>query len=353
MTEMDLLKIIGTVEDVFLDELYRYTEEKTRSRRPKLILLAAVIAALLFALTAGAVGLAAWEDGSWFESYFARPDHQPLPGAITDHQQELLDAGLVQIGQTMQQDGYTITLVSALCDGHRLLAKLLVEAPEGVVLEPGRYDLITEYAVHFADGTKVPFGAATWTCRQLEDIDPTDGQLQFLLDVRMQPKSETEETMRLGVEWEIFVSELHYAYSREEEYWRDPLATGKWAFTIPFDSASLLTQETEVLEKPVWIHAARYWGERSFPVDLRVTSLRIRSMSATLSYDKPFTGFWDGIDMGDIYIVMKDGTKILAHWDMGHNKGSYWQDTLTFPVPIAREDIDYVLLPNGDQIPIQ
>lgn len=352
MTEMDLLKGIGTVGDEFLEELYNFVENRSKIRRPKLILLAAVIVTLLFALTAGAAGIASWEDDSWFDSFFARPAQEIDPNAVTDHQQELLDAGLVEVGQTVTQEGYTMTLVSALCDGHRLLAKIVVEAPKEMVLEAGRYDLILEYRALYPDGTKIPFGVLAGGCGQLEDPDPTDGALQFLLDVRMQPKPDADAAMLAGAKWEIRISELRYSYSLEGDYWMDSLAAGDWSFIIPFDESSLLTEEREVLEKPVWLHAARYWNDSTFPVNVRITSLKLRALSATLSYDKPFMGFWHGIDVGDIYVVMKDGTKILADWDMGHNKGKFWQDTLVFPVPVAWEDVAYVLLPNGDRINI-
>lgn len=351
MTEMDLLKGIGAIDDSFFEELYGYLDNRSKPRRPRIILLAAVIAALLFALTAGAAGVISWENSSWFESFFALPVQEVDPDAVTDHQLELLDKGLVEIGQKQTHNGYTITLVSALCDGHRLLAKIKIEAPEGTVLEKGRYDVILDYKACYPDGAEIPFGALRGGCSQLEDVDTTDGTLQFLLDVLMQPDPEADENMLMGAKWEIQISEILYAYSREDAHWIDPLATGDWSFVIPFDETSLLTREEEVLARPIFLNAERCWNERSFPIDVRVTSLKLRALSATLSFDKPLTGFWHGVDMvGDIYIVMKDGTKIMADWDMGFNKGKYWQDTFTFPVPVAWEDVAYILLPNGEKL---
>ena len=352
MTERKLLNAIGEVDERYVDELITFVQcSSEQKRKPKMLLLVAVIGTILFALTAGAVSMAMEED-VWFRNFFAAEEAVP-PDAITEHQLELLDRGLVDVGQTVLQDGYTMTLVNALCDGHRLLAKIKVEAPNGVVLQEGRYDLILEYKALYPDGTRIPFGAMAGGCSKLEDADPTDGTIQFLLDVRMQPKPDADEAMLIGAKWEICVSELQYAYSREEEYWIDPLATGEWSFCIPFDDTSLLTREREILNDPIRLWAVCYWDDRpdrTFPINIRVTSLRLRALSATLSYDKPLTGFWHGIDIGDIYVVMKDDTKILAHWDMGHNKGTYWQDTLSFPVPVAVEDIAYVLLPGGQKI---
>ena len=91
-----------------------------------------------------------------------------------------------------------------------------------------------------------------------------------------------------------------------EEYWLDPLATGDWSFRINFDETSLLTEEIEVLERPMKLTAEACWNEYTFPINIRVTSLRLRALIATLCYDKPLTGFWHGIDIGDIYIVMKN-----------------------------------------------
>jgi len=354
VTEMELLREIGDIEDTYIAEMYRYVAASSKRRSPKAFLLAALIAVLMLAVTVGASGIVRWEEDEWFDGFFASPSPDIHSEIITQHQQELLDAGLVKLGQAVEQDGYTVTLDSALCDGHRLLAKLILDAPDGVVLEEGRYDVILEYRPLYADGTKMPLGVMSGSCGQLEDPDPTDGRLQFLLDVRLQPSPDADAAMLMGASWEICISEILYVYSREEAYWDYPLATGDWSFIIPFDENSLLTQEVEVLDRPVRLSALRYLDERTFPVNIRITSLKIRALSATLTYDKPLTGFWHGIEIqGDIYIVMKDGTKILADWDMGHNKGYYWQESFSFPIPIAWEDVTYVLLPNGEQIDIE
>ena len=353
MNEMELLRAIGDVEDTYITEMYRYVTSRTKRRIPKTFLLAAIIAVLMFAVTVGASGILRWEDEEWFDGFFSSTSPDTHTDMITRHQQDLLDAGLVKFGQAVEQNGYTVTLDSALCDGHRLLAKLILDAPEGVVLEEGRYDVILEYRPLYTDGTRMPLGAMTGSCGQLDDPDPTDGRLQFLLDVRLQPSPDADAAMLMGASWKICISEILYVYSREEEYWDDPLATGDWSFLIPFDEYSLLTREVEVLEEPVRMNAKRCLNERTFPVNIRITSLRIRALSAILTYDKPFTGFWHGIEIeGDIYIVMKDGTKIMADWDMGHNKGKYWQESFSFPIPIAWEDVAYVLLPNGEQVEI-
>ena len=353
MMEMELLRAIGDLEDAYIDEMNMYVAVRSKQKRPRPFLLVAIIAVLMFAVTVGASGIVRWEDDSWFASFFASPSVALRADAISEHQLGLLDAGLVKLGQKVEQDGYTITLESALCDGHRLLAKLILEAPEGIVLEEGRYDIILDYRPLYPDGTRVSFGAMSGSFTQLEDPDTTDGMLQFLLDIRLQPDPDADISMLMGASWEITISEIQHAYSHEEEYWVDPLATGEWSFIIHFDEHSLLTQETEVLDHPVRMNAVRWLNEWSFPVDIRVTSLRIRALSATLTYDKPLFGFWHGIDIeGDIYVVMKDGTVILADWDMGHNKGGYWVESFSFPVPVVSCDVDHVLLPDGERIDI-
>ena len=353
MTAPELLRAIGDIGDIHIAGMYDYIEKRNKRKRPKTLVLVAAIALLAIGMTVGASGIVHWEDASWFDGFFSEQTTGVYSDAISEHQHALLDTGLVKIGQAVEQDGYTVTLDSALCDGHRLLAKLLVDAPEGTVLEEGRYDIDLEYKALLPDGSKLPFRAMTGSCGQLADPDPTDGRLYFLLDVLMQPTSEADMRMLMGAKWEIRISQILFAYSREEAYWEDPLATGEWSFTIVFDEASLLTREMEVLDRPVRMGAERMLGEHSFPMVIRVTSLKIRALSATLSYDRPLTGFWHGIDMpGDLYIILRDGTVILAHWSMGFDKGDHWQETFTFPVPVAWEDVTAVILPNGERIGI-
>ena len=73
-------------------------------------------------------------------------------------------------------------------------------------------------------------------------------------------------------------------------------------------------------------------------------------MSATLTYQEPLLGYWEGIMLGKTYLILTDGTKVEAHFSMMGNHGDYAQESLLLPYPIAIEDVEYVEFPGGKNV---
>ena len=85
--------------------------------------------------------------------------------------------GAVELGQSITQNGWTLTLTDCLADDYTIYLGVTLTAPDGTVLDQ-------EGGYYFSDwgGPDFPelkYGAAG-TYTQLEDGNPTDNQLSFL-----------------------------------------------------------------------------------------------------------------------------------------------------------------------------
>lgn len=160
--------------------------------------------------------------------------------------------------------------------------------------------------------------------------------------------------MKHGTVWTISISKISEylivddgAEKRRELEKEIP---GEWVFSITFDESTLLSDEYECLSTPIRYPAERYKREHSFPVTVQLTSFKIRAFGGTLCYDKPLTGFWEGIELEQMFVHLKDGTAVEAHFRTGQNKTDHWESVFEFAIPMAVGDIDYIDFPGSQKI---
>ena len=129
MNGKDLFHGMNHIDENLIEEA-----ETDMLLRPKKMLGRFFLVAALISLTAIAA-LAATEPSAtraWFFSFFGDSTQVEAEWILTENQSAILDAGLVEINQSVTCNGYTITLESGLCDGYKALIKCRVDAPEGV-----------------------------------------------------------------------------------------------------------------------------------------------------------------------------------------------------------------------------
>ena len=76
-----------------------------------------------------------------------------------------------------------------------------------------------------------------------------------------------------------------------------------------------------------------------------ISTKELRSLSATLHYNMPLTGSWDGINLGPVSLVMQDGTKIEAHFRSSVYRGNQEECLYVFDCPSAPEDVARIEFP--------
>jgi hypothetical protein len=133
--------------------------------------------------------------------------------------------------------------------------------------------------------------------------------------------------------------------------WEETVAVGPWDFDITFKDAG--KEELEFITEPVPERVNISLGDPIY-MDVHITSIKLRAMSAEIMYeylDPDITGGIHAIPAGDfedIYVVMEDGTQVLMVSSTGYPGGC----TYRFLTPIVLEEISYILLPNGTELPI-
>lgn len=318
---------------------------ENKNQKPKRIAFrvlaaAALIAALMMSVFA-AEKMLTYEN--WLDDFFS---DKTVTAEITENQKALLEQGLEEINQSVTSNGWTVTLEQALTDGYSSFVTCRVTAPEGTVLDGLEYnfdEIPVELFGDSVDDGKYGGTIAGW--HMPEDPDKTDNSILLVLRINLSDPAQRAEPATDGAVKTFTVNTLKVW--DEEGSW-ETVAEGEWTFTFSFGDTDAMTAEVEMLPEPVTCTGRRWMVQQIFDVSVQVTSFRLRSLSATLVYEEPLTGYWDGIRLDDIFIVMKDGTRIKADYSMGVNCHGTFESTYKFDVPISIADVDYVEFPGGD-----
>ena len=324
------------------------TMRKIETKRPgrrwgsRLLLAAAITALLTFSVFA-AENIMTYDN--WFRDYFSGKE---VVAKISENQLALLESSITPINQSVTSNGYTVTLETAITDGYVAYFTFRVDAPEGVVLDQYRYMFeeipLEIFGEQMDDGIR---HARSGGWRTLEDDDPTDNSVGVMLNVSINGteglKSPLTDEGEKTIELKTF---LFYA-GNDSPF--ETQAEGDWTFRFVLPDTDPLTQEIEMLPEPVYCTAQRQMGHNNFPLTVQISSFRLRPLTATLVVEEPLTGFWNGVNLDPVYVVLKDGTRILARFTHGIAQDTRWVQTMEFGAPISFADVDYIQFPGGDR----
>lgn len=322
------------------------------------LLIAAVMISLL-AVTASATGFT-----RWFQGFFAETSDAPL----TQEQVTLIEEKTQSVDLSQTVDGYTISLKEAITDGGKTYIALAVTAPEGTDLTQAPlegYALDSVYpelsgSIQSVDGTYTVMSYATYwredgdgkanTMDMVLMLDSYDGafdqdiQWQLSLDGLTAYCLNTALDQRLK---EKYAGQENVMYTDQESqalYVHAPLVRGSWCFTFRLENGS---QPQELLAAPITTRASIGWDENGKDVlgDVTVTSIVLRELSATVTYD----GEYADLSWGEgTRLVMQDGSEVTLHVDGGYaGEQHFYTDA-----PMVLEKADHLLLPDGTNIPL-
>lgn len=324
------------------------TMEKIKEKAPKrrvgfkILLVAATIAVLTMSVFA-AESIMIYDN--WFEDFFAGKE---VVADISEGQLALLENSVKQVDQSVASGGYTVTLETAVTDGYVAYLTFRLDAPEGEVLEDAYYyfqgwpmELLGE---DIDDGVINGAGAG-WS--RLEDLDPTDNSVRMLLEISTGNPHGWTASLTDGEDKTITLGPL--VKDVGSDYEPEILAEGDWSFTFTFGDSAALTAEVEMLSSPVYCTARRHLGQHDFNVTLKVTSFRLRALTASCTIEEPLTGFWEGILLDEITVVMKDGSRVTARFRSGSYGDGRAEIFFQFDMPISFRDVDYVEFAGGDR----
>lgn len=329
------------IREITMDKIE--TKRKPIRKWGARLLLAAAITTML------AMSVFAVEDiltyDNWFRDFFSGKE---VVADISENQLALLDNSITQINQSVTSNGYTVTLETAITDGYVAYFTFRVDAPEGVVLDSRRYDFVEfpldMFGEDLDDGNRTA-RSASW--RMLEDNDPTDNSVSLLLELSINDPESVSASLINQEEKTIILNTFEMLVEPEGLF--ETQAKGEWRFDFRLPDTDLVSQEIEMLTLPVRCTAQRWLGQQKFDIAVQITSFRLRGLTATLIVQEPLTGFWEGVDLDDIYIILKDGSQVRGRLTHGLLQGDVWVQNLKFDVPISFADVDYIQFPGGDK----
>lgn len=351
MDAMDLITGLNEIQDSLITDAETFRSQLRHTPRlsgRKLWLAAAVIALLLLLVGCAVVYVvsnADWYANRWYTKFFSGEPSTAAVEDLTESQQEIWEHGLVRIDQSVTCNGYTITLESGISDGYRMLVKSRIDAPEGIILDADNYFMRFTTDMQLPNVPNGNLALGSYGSEPLPDDNPNDGTISQLLEFILQPSKGSDFSMTDGTMWTITFQSIQTEDSSGENFKLKTICEGTWEFNITFSDDLLVTQSFELLDNPVRCSAVRSLGSSRFPLKVKVTSFELRALSAAVRYNKPLTGFWDNVQLNPIYLVMKDGTRIEAHFKTFINRGDHAECLYLFDRPVSAEDVAYVDFP--------
>ena len=345
MSESRLLHVIGDIDEQFIEELSETEIKPWKSYRlTTLVVIAALISIL--GITAYAAEYVTPLD-YWFYKFFSNDVSESSIDMLTENQQSILEHGLVEINQSVTNNGVTVTLESALSDGIRAYLKFRVEPSEGSKLSADDYILDTRTNILLPNGEDGNFSVSYRSCKMLYQ-DPNNSSIVILEQYLYLPPTGTEFNLADGSVWNICVEQI-LAYYGNQENKRREVIEGPWSFNVRFSDEAIVTDTTQLLDRPVRCIAKRSLGEKTFDIKAKVTSIELRTLSATVIVEKPLTGFWEGVELDPIYLVLNDGTYVKAEYKMTSFRSDHMECMYIFDRPISIDDVAYIDLPRAGE----
>lgn len=246
------------------------------------------------------------------------------------------------------QNGCTLELKKVETDGLVANITLGLTIPEDYPLERDGESL----GVSFASGSITPAsGEEAYDNSSLQEIDDGDGQAntkELLLSMtpeRLDENNQQESALDPGSTWIFHWEDLEASYWDEEltqfeTLWR---IEGNWQFAITFDEGDF--RVVEMVQEPVTTSVVVAWGLDGSDVygDAVISSLELRSMSATILCEPGSAELTDHKNQRYMVVVMKDGSEVrLQERSMAINR-----IVCMLEKPVDLDAVDHVRLADG------
>lgn len=291
--------------------------------------------------------------GDWYKSYFHNQDDPTL----TTQQQEYIDENAVGIGQSVTCNGITVTVQSAITDGHAAYILMDIQAPEHMNL-----DALNGHGLGFGHTFKGlnpgrhSVGTLSAGFIPIDNGDGKHNTISMLFRIDVSPPPGSEFTFADGAARMLKLEDFG-AYLDEYPYSRYTLAEGEWVFSfVCSETGDNDVASIQILDAPIIVKGNRLMGEE---FEMILTSIHLRALSASCFYTFPDGVRAESSDFGSFQIVMKDGSVVTAHprgagiWG-GYGSGVYTDGhcNYLFNAPVVFDQIDYLLLSDGRQIDV-
>lgn len=340
MKAEDLLMGLNELQDdLVLNAQIPNRKPAFRKRKLMALLTAAVIASML-----GMTAFASTDGTHWLREFFA----QRSDFVLSDSQKDYIAENAVAVQKSQTQNGYTLTLDTAISDGVYTYIRFQLEAPEAVVLDARSYAPQNWKELDMINENGEPFtGSGGW---DTVDDNLADNAVS-LIYTRFHMSDEDNYDSIFGHTWNLRIDGLKGNYihnygTPEMTFEEVDVTEGIWEFQISFPARGNEVVEfiTEPVDCPIYTNIGiQGWHYE----DVAITSLKVRALSASLSFRHPKTENING-RFDNIYAVMKDSSMAK----LNGSSGAPDHLTYKFDAPIVVADIDHILLPDGTKLPM-
>ena len=321
MNVICLMEALTDVDAVLVEKAY---VQKKIKKHPvgRILLIAAVIVAMAVSV------FAVSETVSWFTGYFKKNT-----GGLAQEQIKYIEGNTVQQHHVQTCNGYSIVVESTFSDGNVGYVKMILIAPEDVVMDAQSY-YFTSICFDPAEG-----GGNSKVSGFSTDTSPREAKNE--MDVVFTVEGNLEHTALWKLQFQNIYANYYEELENGEVQIRDELvAKGIWRFDIAFSNTGNQVREF-VSAEPV-IVTVNIGLDREWFVDVVVTSVKLWTMSAEVRYSHLMDT--DGAADLDFCVVMLDGTQVRMGYAEDARPGicSY-----RFSEPLMLSEVAYILMSNG------
>lgn len=321
-----------------LTEVMKMTENHNCMKhwRKKQYTAALVTVILMLALTTTALAVAYHADiSAWFNGLSTSLYGKELD----DKYNELLGELAVDVGQSAECNGTTVTAEALVGDEYSIMLMLRVKVPEGTVLDGAQYDFAdTDITINCE-----PYGGG-YEC---SSVDITYNECLLILTFTAMPEDGSainNAGYTLNIKLGNF-SEFVDGVGDVTE------AEGSWEFEIPL--AYELTEGVELLNESFSFYGLGMITNESItenePVEQTIKSFEFTPMGYKMTYDPYTPGVFTVFN-----VVLKDGTEVKRSSSSNYVPDSRENaiEVGTWTIPIDINDVAYIKFGNGITVPV-
>ena len=318
----------------YIDQKYIEESEMELSAKKAVYWKPLLIAALIAVLLLAGCGYVVLSEAQWLQSFFSRQKGQPL----SQGQSAYIEENVQVLGQNVTVNGYTVTVESAIAEERVACIRLRLEGPGITDIYSGSFrprpleDGKGSESLFFKKGQTAqeesPYGLGRWI------FSPDGNAVSILIQLDQSAKPDAP-SFEPEVPYVLHLTDLYVSeFGQSEEI----LTEGIWDFEIIFDH--LNSDYAELINSPITI--------TNESISLRLASMKLRTMGIDVCFEPGDYDYLGRDCFEDSWVVLKDGTRVSIYPQFYDPKGNAG---LSLDCPIVLEEVDYVQLWDGTQIP--
>jgi len=304
-----------------------------------------IIIISLFIFTCGYVVASVFDVNDNIKNFFMSYQKDPL----SNGQNEYIDNYAACIGESVTQDGVTVTVTGAISDG--TMAYILLDI---VAQEDKNIEMIDGFNIEF-EKLKLKgqendsISSISTSCIVLEDNDGKKNTVSMMIRYNVYKLLGSKFTLADGKTRVLKLEDLFY-HEDEYPYTLKTIAEGIWTFNIAF--TPIEDKETELLNESFKASYNQISGKE---VIATINSLKMKGLGATVYYNLPSNEIQEAGDFGIIEFTLKNGKKVYAspskagqtaetkNGDLVSGSNCHYC-AYVFDSPIKYEEIDFIYI---------